>query len=434
MRIFRILLTISITILSYTDTFSQSNWGAFNQRIDVKPYRGKKFQLQAAVKVQTIDSTAAASIWVRVDRPNKKIGFFYNMMDKPIRLNEWKIYTINGNIDKDAEYLAFGGLYHDKGQFYYDDFKVLVETEKNKMEEIPIGEPGFEGDTAIIRKTWGFLQKRDGFWVSQTDQASYSGKHSFLSDGSNFIPAKTYGSNSDAGHFVSVNNIKLYYEVYGEGEPLLLLHGNSESISSFRAQIPVFSKQYKVIALDSRGQGKSTEDGRKFTYDLFAEDTKALLDHLKLDSVHVLGWSDGGNVGLIMAIKYPSKVKSLSTMGANLYTDASSVKPWVNNMLRKERRELNDTIPGDIFRIRMIDLLLNEPKIKEESLKNISCPVLVMSGSDDVIKEAHTKMIASNIKRSQLFIFSKGNHYEPSERPQRFNTTVLNFLKELRVQ
>ena len=431
-----LLLIISailfLQLSAYSQPASYTNWGAFNQRIEVKQYRGKKFQLQAAVKSKPIDSSAACSIWARVDRPNKKIGFFYNMMDKPIQLNEWKIYTISGKIDKDAEWLAFGGLYHDKGQFYFDDFKLLIETDKNKLEAIPVSQGDFEGDTAAIRASWGFLQKRNGFWAAQTNETAFEGKHSFLVDGSNFTPANSYGSNSEVGHYASVNNIRLYYEVYGEGEPLLLLHGNSESIASFRAQIPELSKQYKVIALDTRGQGKSTEDGKKFTYELFAEDAKALLDHLQLDSVHVLGWSDGGNIGLIMAIKYPSKVKSLSTMGANLYNNTTSVKPWVNNMLLKERKELIDTIPGDIFRIRMINLLLNEPNIKPEWLTNISCPVLVMAGSDDVIKEAHTKLIAANIKRSQLVIFPKGNHFEPSERPARFNKTVLDFLNGLK--
>lgn len=432
--LFMVSCFVSLQVPAFSQPSSAGNWGAFNQNIDIKPYRGKKFQLQAAVKVNPIDSAAAGSIWVRVDRPNKKIGFFYNMMDKPIRLNEWKTYTISGKIDKDAERLAFGGLYHDKGQFYFDDFKVLIETEENKLEEIPIGEGGFEGDTAAIRKSWGFLQQRNGFVVGPVDDAAYAGRRSFLVDGSNFVAPKTYGSNPDAGNYVSVNNIKLYYEVYGQGEPLLLLHGNSESISSFRRQIPELSRHYKVIALDTRGQGRSTEDGRKFTYELFAEDTKALLDHLRLDSVHILGWSDGGNTGLIMAIKYPSKVKSLSVMGANLYNNSSSVKPWVNNALRKERLELSDTAQRDAFRMRMIDLLLNEPNINEQSLETINCPVLVMAGSDDVIKEAHTRLIARNIKNSQLVIFPKGNHYEPAERPARFNKTVLDFLKSLRPQ
>lgn len=210
---------------------------------------------------------------------------------------------------------------------------------------------------------------------------------------------------------------------------MLLLHGNSESIASFYKQIPQFSKYYKVIALDSRGQGKSTEDGKKFTYELFAEDTKALLDHLQLDSVNILGWSDGGNIGLIMAMKYPVKVKQLAVMGANLYNNSSSVKGAVNRYLRKELSQIKDTLNKSIFRKRMIELLLHEPNIKAEDLEKIACPVLVMAGSNDVIKQSHTELIAGKIKRSKLVIFEKGSHYEPWEHPERFNKTVLDFLK-----
>ena len=397
---------------------SPADWGAFEQHIDVKPYQGKKFTLQAAVKVSLIDSTAEGEIWTRVDRPNRKMGFFYNMMDKPIRLNEWKVYTINGTIAKDAEWLAFGGLYHRKGLFYFDDFKLFID---NK--EVPVPQGDFEGDTTAIKQHWHYFQQRTGFFKQPVKENAYSGQQSFLIDGTNFTYAKTYGSNDDSGHYVQVNNIKLYYEVYGKGEPLLLLHGNSQSISSFYKQIPDLAKNFKVIALDTRGQGRSTEDGKKFTYDLFAEDTKALLDELHLDSLNILGWSDGGNIGLIMAIKYPGKVKRLAVMGANLYNNSSSVKPWVNKMLNKELKKEDDT-----FRIRMINLLLTEPNVNAEDLKKISCPVLVMAGSDDVIKEEHTKLIAGNIPKSQLVIFPKGNHYEPWERPERFNKTVNTFF------
>ncbi|MGB8191259.1 MAG: alpha/beta hydrolase, partial [Chitinophagaceae bacterium] len=414
------LIACLLSCLLFQAAFTQqiaNDWGAFSQRVDVKPYRGKKFQLQAAVKVTLIDSTADAEIWTRVDRPNGKMGFFYNMMDKPIRLNEWKVYTISGKIDKDAEWLAFGGLYHRKGKFYFDDFKLFIETEKDKMQEVPVSEGSFEGDTTAIFKSWGYLQKRNGF-IAQTNNTAYSGNKSFLVDGTNARFGKKYGSNEDSGNYVNVNNIRLYYESYGQGAPLLLLHGNSESIGSFYKQIPELSKSFRVIALDTRGQGKSSEDGKKFTYDLFAEDTKAFLDALKLDSVNVLGWSDGGNTGLILAMKHPSKVKRLAVMGANLYNNTSSVKPWVNRELKKQLNELKDTTGKNAFRIRMIHLLQNEPNINENDLSKITCPVLVMAGSDDVIKEEHTKLIAKSISQSQLVIFPKGNHYEPWERPE----------------
>ena len=408
--------------------FSQRDWGAFTHQMDATPYQGKRFILKAAVKVQLVDTTADAELWCRVDKTDKKMGFFYNMMDKPIRLNEWKIYTISGKIDKSAKYLNFGGLYHRRGVFYFDAFKLYVEGEKHSMEEVPLPEGDFEGDTGAIRKAWFFLQNRKGFALSPTQQEAYTGKQSMTVDGSHFVAEKTFGSNDSVGRYLEVNHIRMYYETYGQGEPLLLLHGNSSSISSFSKQIPELSKHYKVIAIDSRGQGKSTENGEKFTYELFAADTKALLDKLQLDSVNILGWSDGGNIGLVMAMKYPQKVKRLAVMGANLYNNSSSVKPWVNKLLKKELKELNDSIPNDLFRRRMINLLLYEPNVDEKELANIQCPVLVMAGSDDVIKEAHTKLIAGGIKHSQLVIFPKGNHYEPEERPERFNKTVLDFL------
>ncbi len=116
-------------------------------------------------------------------------------------------------------------------------------------------------------------------------------------------------------------------------------------------------------------------------------------------------------------------------MGANLYNNKSSVKNWVNKELQKQLKELNDSNANDVFRKRMIDLLLSEPNINAKELAKINCPVLVMAGSDDLIKEEHTKMIAAGIKSSRLVIFARGNHYEPSESPERFNNTILEFFK-----
>src|SRR5262249_29250830 len=100
-----------------------------------------------------------------------------------------------------------------------------------------------------------------------------AGKQAFVVDGSHFKEPGTYGNNDSTGSYATVNGIKMYYEIYGSGEPLVLLHGNSSSISSFNKQIPELSKYYKVIAIDSRGQGKSSEDWTKFTYELLAADT-----------------------------------------------------------------------------------------------------------------------------------------------------------------
>ncbi|HMI63024.1 MAG TPA: alpha/beta hydrolase, partial [Puia sp.] len=154
------------------------------------------------------------------------------------------------------------------------------------------------------------------------------------------------------------------------------------------------------------------------------------LDQLHLDSVNVLGWSDGGNTGLIMAMKYPAKVRRLAAMGANVFIDPTVVDGWVFRTLHKEQRELkDDSTAGSRNRDRLITLLLTEPRHRFEELAAIQCPVLVMAGQKDIIKEPHTRQIAAHIKNSRLLIFPGGTHYEPWEHPDLFNKAVLDFLQ-----
>jgi pimeloyl-ACP methyl ester carboxylesterase len=424
-----LLFLITFTAIYYAKAQVAADWGAFSQQIDAAPFAGKKFILEATVKVQSIDSTCDAEVWVRVDKPNKKIGFFYNMMDKPIRAKNWETVTIKGQIDKAALYLVFGGLYHRKGIFFFDNFKLSVETSSGKYEAVAIPNGSFEDDS--LHTSWSYLQKRHGFIVSATANEFFDGKKSCMVDGSQFKKGYNFGSNDSTGKYATINGINIYYEEYGNGEPLLLLHGNSESIQSFRRQIPELSEQYRVIAVDTRGQGKSTEDGKLYTYDLFAEDMNELLNYLKIDSANVVGWSDGGNTGLIMAMKYPRKVKKLVTMGANVFINNSVVEKWVFKELNKQLREMkNDTAYYDRNRVRLINLLLTEPKHTFEELNIISCPVLVLAGEKDVIKENHTKSIASNIGKSTLVIAPKETHYYPTENAKAFNATILEFLKK----
>lgn len=138
-----------------------------------------------------------------------------------------------------------------------------------------------------------------------------------------------YGDNTEAGHYAAVNGIKIHYEVYGNGEPLVLLHGNGGSIKSVREQIPFFSKHFKVIAVDSRAQGKTNDDGDSLTYDLMAADLNGLLDYLKIDSARIIGYSDGGIIGLVTAFRYPKKVKMLATVSPNIRPDSAVLYPAV---------------------------------------------------------------------------------------------------------
>lgn len=421
-------LTMAVPALSQDGT--PPDWDAFLQYIDISAWQGHRFKVTAAVRAQCLDDKAGAEIAVRIDKSDKTMGFFYNMMDRPIRDTQWKVYTIAGKVDKKASRLNLGGLYQHKGYFWFDDFHVYVETTRGVWSELPLADGDFEADTAALRRHWPLMIRRAFFHMSLSDTGVYQGSHCIRVDGSSFVNPNTYGSNDSTGHYVQANGIRLYYEVYGQGQPLLLLHGNSESIVSFSKQIPELSKYFKVIAVDSRGQGRSTEDGKTYTYDLFAQDMNALLDTLGLDSVDILGWSDGGNTGLIMAMNYPRRVRTLAVMGANIFIDNTVVAPWVFRTLHKQQQTVEgDTTYNDANRSRLITLLLTEPRHTFEELNAIHCPTLVMAGEKDVIKEGHTRQIAAHIPHSTVVIFPGGTHEEPSEHPDIFNKTVEDFLR-----
>ena len=236
-----------------------------------------------------------------------------------------------------------------------------------------------------------------------------------------------YGNNPLAGNYALINGINLYYEPYGSGQPLILLHGNGGSINVFANQIPFFEKYFKVIAIDSRLQGKSGGSPDSISYDLMASDFCALLDYLQIDSAYVLGWSDGGINGLIMAMSCPEKVKKLAISGANLVPDSSALSgadiEYMKNFVE------HDTTASKI-EIALNKMMLYQPNIPFSNLQQIHCPVLVMAGDHDIIKPEHTLKIFQAIPEASLCIFPDSNHGVCQQHPKLFNGTVLNFFKK----
>ena len=235
-----------------------------------------------------------------------------------------------------------------------------------------------------------------------------------------------YGNNSKAGHYAEVNGIKLYYEIYGAGKPLIMMHGNGGSIQAFSNQIPFFEKYYKVIAIDSRLQGKSEGNPDTISYDLMASDFNALMDQLGIDSAYVLGWSDGGIDGIILALKYPSKVKMLAVSGANTVPDSNAI-PYKDILAARDYVEYDTT--ASKTDIALNKMMLYQPNIPFDSLGKISCPVLVMAGDHDIIKPEHTLKIFQSIPHAQLCIFPDSNHGILQQHPRLFNQIVYNFFK-----
>lgn len=245
-----------------------------------------------------------------------------------------------------------------------------------------------------------------------------------------------YGNNQVIGKYATINGAKIYYEEYGEGEPLLLIHGNSGDIASMGNQIEYFKKKYRVIVADSRGHGKSELKTDSLTYTQIAKDWEGLVNYLKLDAINIVGWSDGGIVGLKMGISSNCNIKKIVTMGANLRPDTSAVNSWAINEARKmmdfieyKISEQDTSKPWKLGK-QVVGLLLNQPNIKTEELTKIKAKVLVMAGDKDVIKNEHTVEIFENIPNAHLCIMPGETHYTPRENPELFNGIVDNFLSK----
>jgi len=243
-----------------------------------------------------------------------------------------------------------------------------------------------------------------------------------------------YGENDSAGHSVELDGISLYYETYGKGAPLLLLHGNGGDISSMGDQLDFFSNHYQVIAPDSRGHGKSEMGPGRLTYRQMAEDMNALLDKLGLKKVDVLGWSDGGIVGLLLAINHPDKVDKLAIMGANI--EPGGLYDWESSSIKKQLEEVDAQIangdtsePWDVYH-QQLSLMVSQPHIPLEKLKGITSPTLVMAADKDVVRDDHTQSIFNALPNAHLCIFPGATHMIPMEDPELFNQTVERFFSK----
>lgn len=237
-----------------------------------------------------------------------------------------------------------------------------------------------------------------------------------------------YGNNQ--GKRIKVDQGEIYYESYGQGSSLFLLHGNNENISSFREQIEPLSRHFKVIALDTRGQGNSINNKvSPYTYDQFAKDLSTVMDSLSIKKASLLGWSDGGNTALIFALKHAEKVEKLVLMGANLFPGSDAIEENVIQIFQNRRDSLLKHADMDSQnQMRLADLVLKEPHINEKDLRHIVAPVLVVAGEFDVVKKQHTMLIHSHIKNSKLEIIKGSDHYAPLKDSKVFNRIVLDFL------
>jgi pimeloyl-ACP methyl ester carboxylesterase len=242
-----------------------------------------------------------------------------------------------------------------------------------------------------------------------------------------------YGDNAAAGHYLNTRGIRLYYETYGEGAPLLMLHINGGSIANFANQIPYFATRYHVIAVDTRAHGKSTDPGDSLTFEQMADDFNALLDSLHLDSCYVVGWSDGGISGLQLAIRHPEKVKKLVVSGPNIFPDTTGLVPYIYHYLERLADTLRHKPPTAEVKnqLKIIELDLKEPRhMTLDQLQSIRCPTLVMGGDHDGIPSYHFLLISQHIPQSYLWIVPNSGHSVAIYKMGQFNAVVGDFLEQ----
>lgn len=224
-------------------------------------------------------------------------------------------------------------------------------------------------------------------------------------------------------------DITHHYTEKGTGTPLILLHGNGEDSTYFSRQMEPFSRQFRVIAPDTRGHGQSPRGEAPFTIRQFADDLAGFMDRLGIGRAHILGFSDGGNIAMVFALTHPGRVNKLILNGANL--DAAGVKKSVQLPIEIGYRMallFAGRSPAARRKAELLGLMVNEPRLAPEQLQRIASPTLVIAGDKDVIKASHTRLIAASIPGARLAILP-GDHFLAARHPEAFNDTVLDFLR-----
>ncbi|MBY5565706.1 alpha/beta hydrolase [Rhizobium leguminosarum] len=230
-----------------------------------------------------------------------------------------------------------------------------------------------------------------------------------------------------------VNDIKMYYAEYGEGDPILFIHGGLGNAEVWGHQVAGFAKDHRVIVADSRGHGRSTRSQQPFGYDLMTSDYVALLDYLKIDKVTLVGWSDGGIIGIDMAMKHPEKLTRVIAQAANVTTDGVKADVMDNktfndyiNVAGEQYRKLSPT-PNeyDAFVKQISEMWATQPAWTAADLGKIAVPVTLAIGDhDEAVKLDHTEMMAKEIPGAKLVILKDASHFAMLQDPTGYDAMI----------
>lgn len=244
---------------------------------------------------------------------------------------------------------------------------------------------------------------------------------------------------NQSGH-VEHDAARIWYAAYGAGAPVILLHGGLGNSGNWGYQVPALvDAGYRVIAIDSRGHGRSTRDARPYSYELMASDVLAVMDALQIERAAMVGWSDGACVALILGASAPGRVAGVFYFGCNM--DPSGTKEFVLTPViercfsrhTKDYRQLSVTPDDfDAFVAAVSHMQKTQPDYSADDLARIGVPVVVaQSEHDEFIKPEHAEHIARSIPGAQLVALPGVSHFAPLQRPALFNRAVLDFLRRV---
>jgi pimeloyl-ACP methyl ester carboxylesterase len=258
-----------------------------------------------------------------------------------------------------------------------------------------------------------------------------------------------YGSNPKVGKRIQVGDISMYYEIYGKGEPLILLHGGFGSSEMMGGMIAAFSKKYQVIAVDSRSQGRTTDsDEKELSYAQMALDVNGFMDLLHIKKAKFVGWSDGGDIALELALIHPEKITKAVILGANFLGESKGVflgidttwkmdvkdplfaktKPELVKYFSTYERLAPDKKKIESSRKKVSENAFKNPNITVAQLKSIQVPFLVMAGDHDMFTLEHTIAMYQNLPQASLYIVPDATHISPLEEPELVHAEILRYL------